>query len=667
MKNTKFALFTVLILSFVITISALLGGCNKTPSDSDDDKNQGENTVIYTDSYLFENGSSEYKIILPENASEAEKYAAQELNGIFRNSTGYSLQTVESGETSGKFISIGNTEAFKSIGVNLKDNDMGRGGFVLKTIGDNLYINSDTQSGKINGVYSFAEKNLGYMYYASDEIKYTSFDRVRLIKFDTVVKPSFDGRNTHSYYTVSNPQNASRLKANSVFNSWSESFGEASIWSSLHDMSNVFQLLYVKDYYHEHKDWFYVSPTYADKSAEFKSMSDSDFYVIAQKYSQICYTKGYYDDTDGGMFDTYCNNLIEYIKSEPDAELFMLGMGDNDLVCNCETCKRDIDKYKVSGITMRFTNKVARRVNEWLKNESGTPDRKIYFVIFAYITAMEPPVIYVDRQVQPIDESVVADSNVCVRIAPLVNSNFYWGLDDKEHNTYMSNSIDGWKQITSNFTIWDYRVYYHYLFVPYPIWNVAKYNLELYKSMNVIDVYHQGYAETPTPFGKLDDYVRSRLLFDLNEDVNEITDDFIDNYYKDASEYIHEYWDMLKYHYEMYIVPAGYSGSVYTDILVKKFWPLETLIKIKDIFDNAYKAIENLPDERKAVVKQRVDFESRFYRYALLELYSDRFTKNELSVMIDEFKTANAVEPISRYAVREMTEDKIEEWETLIR
>ena len=396
-------------------------------------------------------------------------------------------------------------------------------------------------------------------------------------------------------------------------------------------------------------------------------MSDNDFYVIAQKHSQICYTKGYYDDTKGGMFDTYCNNLIEYIKNEPKAELFMLGMGDNNLVCDCETCKRDIEKYKVSGITMRFTNKVARRVNEWLKNESGTPDRKIYFVVFAYITAMEAPVKYVNRVMQPIDESVVAEDNVCVRVAPLVNANYYWRLDDPDHNTFMRNNLAGWRMITNNFTIWDYRVYYHYLFCPYPVWNTVKANLELYKEMNVIDIFHQGYADTPTPFGKLDDYVRARLLYDLDEDVETLTEDFIDNYYKEGAGFIREYRELLQYHYETYMVPLNYSGSVYTDVISKRFWPLETLIKMKDIFDNAYKATENLPEERRETVKNRLDFESRFYRYALLELYSDRFTKAEIATMIDEFKAANAVEPITHHAVRESIDIKIAEWELLIR
>lgn len=640
--------------------------CKKTTEDNGEENNNGEQTVEYENEYLLKGGKSDYKVILPANASDAEKYAAKELNRIFVGTGGIALPVVSDAETiGGNYISIGNTK--QAAAANVTGADTGVGGYELKTSGGNLYIHSATESGKINGVYAFAEKNLGYMYYAEDEIKYTESENVRLMKFSETKKPSFDGRNVHSYETVYNHENAVRLKCNGITTNWISSYGEASLWASLHDMSNVFQLLYVKDYYPEHPDWFCLSDEYADKGDTFAAMSDDDFYKIAQKHSQICYTKGYYDNTSGGMFDTYVNNLIEYIKNEPDRELFMLGMGDNKLVCNCENCQRDIELYKTSGVVMRFTNRVARKIKDWLKNESGTPERKVYLVVFAYLTAMEPPVKYVERKPVPLDDSVVAEDNVMIRIAPLVDSNFYWRIDDTDHNTFMANNINGWKQISSNFSIWDYRVYYHYLFAPYPTWNTVKSNLEVYKNLNVIDIFHQGYSETPVPFGKLDDYVRARLLFDLNEDENALTEDFIENYYKEGAFYIKEYRDFLKYYYETVLVPKRYSGSVYTDIIDKKCWDIESLLHIRDIFEKAYKSILDLQEERYLVVKERLDEESRFYRYALIELYGERFSSQELSKMIEEFKAANSAHAFTYHAVREPLNEKIAAWEKLLK
>lgn len=652
----------ICILISALTFASVFSSCKK-----DNDKNDGANTVSYEETYLIKDGKSDLKIVLPSESTDSEKYAARELNRIFEGTAGVTLPvTTDSESVSGNYISIGKTTFAAAAGIS-ENADTGFGGYALKTKNGNLFIDSRTESGKINGVYGFAEENLGYRYYASDEIKYKKTTEARLRMFDEVKKPSFDGRNVFSYETVYNHENAVRLKCNGITSSWSSSYGEPSLWSSLHDMSNVFQLLYVKDYYPEHPDWFYVAEQYAKKKDEFASMSDSEFYEIAQKYSQICYTKGYYDDEKGGMFDTYVDNLIGYIKNEPGRELFMLGMGDNKLICNCEQCTKDIAEYKMSGVVMRFTNKVAKRIKEWIQNESGTPDRKIYLVVFAYLTAMEPPVKYVERQPVPIDDSVVAEDNVMIRIAPLVDSNFYWQIDDSEHNSFMANNINGWKQISSNYAIWDYRLYFHYLFVPYPVWNTIKSNLVVYKNLNVIDVYHQGYAETPVPFGKLDDYVRARLLYDLDLDPDTLTDDFIDNYYKQAAPYIREYRDLLKYHYEINIVPKRYSGSVYSDMMKSEYWPIEFLMKIRDIFDNAYESLNGLSGNEYETLKQRVDEESRFYRYALLELYGEKLPKNTVADLLDGFKKANSVHPFTYHAVREPVSEKVSAWENLLK
>ena len=480
------------------------------------------------------------------------------------------------------------------------------------------------------------------------------------------VVPSFDGRHVDSFYNQYDDLNVVRLRGNGTKAYWAEQYGEPSDWATLHDMSNNFQLLYVKDYYPEHPDWFYVNKEWRNKKDQFATMSDSEFYVCAQKYSQLCYTKGLYDDTEGGMFDTFVKNLIEYIVNEPDKKLFMLGMGDNELICDCETCQRDIAKYNVSGVTLRFVNKVAKAVDKWLKEKSGTPNREVYLVMFAYLTAMEAPVKYVDRVASPVDDSVSAEDNVCIRIAPLVNAGYYWPLDDEENNGFMAKTLREWQLCAKNFAIWDYRVYYNGLFAPYPWWNTVKNNLEIYKDMNVISIMHQGYTLVKTPFSKLDDYVRARLLFDLSLDVGGVVDEFVNAYYKEAAPYIKEYMTLLQLHYENYIAKTSYSGSVYTDIYSKKFWPIETLLQMENIFNRAYSFIERLPEERRTLLKDRLDYESRFYRYVLIDTYHDSFTKEELRIRIDEFVEANTVEALEEWQVRQYMEDKMDNWLTYL-
>lgn len=664
MKKLRYIFCVGLAAMMILSAAA----CNKAPQEQQDAHvNIDAYTVSYTEYPLFANGTSKYRILLPAQPSAAEQYAAEELSSIFEESTGKPLPIEnEGGQAASSYISIGDTKAAEKAGIAVSEREMGNGGFVIRTEGENCFINANTEAGKIYGALFFAEKNLGYMYYSEDEIRYTRYEDVMLGDFDLVYKPSFDGRNVYSYDTLYNSENAVHLRVNGVVSSWDEKFGEASMWSSLHDMSNVFQLLYVKDYYNDHNGWFYLSPQYRD--TDFSQMTDNECYTIVQKHSQLCYTEGYYEDDEGGMFDTFVQNLIGYIQREPDAKLFMLGMGDNEYFCDCDRCREDVEKYKESGVMIRFVNKVAKEIKRWLKEESGTPDREIYLVAFAYLTVMEPPVKYENRQPIPIDESVVAEDNVCIRIAPLTNSNFYWTIDDADHNTFMRNNIAGWQQIASNFSIWDYRVYYHNVVAPYPYWNTVKTNLQVYKDMNVIDVYHQGIAQTSgVPFGRMDDYVRSRLLYNLDADVNALMNDFIDAYYKQAAPYIREYLAYLRTYYENHVVPAGYSGSVYTTVFTTEFWSLECLLSIKNIFDKAYESISGLPEEEFEKMKGRIDVESRFYRFGLLELYSSYFTKDEIAQMIDDWEQANVFNPLMQNEVRVDISTKVDEWKALLK
>src|SRR5699024_10751194 len=141
----------------------------------------------YTDHTLFANGASDYKILLPAQPTAAEQYAAEELAAIFKESTGTALpvQTEGSGAVSA-YISIGDTAAAEEAGITVSEREMGNGGFVIRTEGENLFINANTESGKIYGALFFAEKNLGYMYYSEDEVKYTKYDNVLLGDFDLV-------------------------------------------------------------------------------------------------------------------------------------------------------------------------------------------------------------------------------------------------------------------------------------------------------------------------------------------------------------------------------------------------------------------------------------------------------------------------------------------------
>ena len=120
---------------------------------------------------LYAEGSTEYRILIPENATEAEKYAAQELTDIFALA-GVAIETItDAGITAdpdAKLIAIGNTVYFKALGVTLPANEFKFDGFIIESVGSTYVVKGVGDTGTCFGTYGFAEYVMGYRYYAED-------------------------------------------------------------------------------------------------------------------------------------------------------------------------------------------------------------------------------------------------------------------------------------------------------------------------------------------------------------------------------------------------------------------------------------------------------------------------------------------------------------------
>ncbi len=674
---------TIAMLLVVSTLCvSVFAACKKgnTTSGSDDSDKYSEDggktseSVEPTAIRLAENGRTEYKIIIPEKASDPEKFAAEELKNIFFNSTGADIAVDYESSSYGendKIISIGNTAVSKRLGVDISGIDFNYDGYLLKRVGNVLVINAKEESGKINGVYGFAERNLGYRYYAQNCVKYGDLQTVSLLDFDLVDVPDFQGRISFSAEVIGDGLHRLRMKNNNQGTDWLNKYGNSGFWSSLSDQSIPMEIVNATEYYSEHKDWYHVNSERTEEAENLLVPANKEFsyqgevWTLIKEAVQMCYhtalaSKG----VEGGLYETFLNNLIHgYIEKETNKRFFMLGMADNEEICDCDGCTADNEKYTVTGTCMRFVNSIARDVEAWRK--ANCPDREIDLVVFAYLTTQNAPVKKNgNNESVPADESVVAENNVVVRIAPIYACHYY-SFDDAEHNNAESaNLFANWQLCAKRFAIWDYKMSFDYKIVPFPTWNSAQKNLRAYKKMGVVDVLTQGNASTyNTSLGKMDDYIRSRLMWDTSLSYQTLADEFMENYYGEASEYMKEYLAYLEMHYASFIAKQNnFSAEIYKSLLLTSYWPKETLINIENIFKKAYAAIEDLPDSRRNVLKDRIDCESAFYRFAMIELYgNDVYTTEQLIAAIEEYKNISSV-TISLPYKNKTTSEFILEW-----
>jgi len=147
-------------------------------------------------SKLIDCGKSEYKIIIPSNSSECIRFAAQELNDFVKKSSNTNLCISDEAECVGnnKFISLYKTELCKTtfdIGNYKLHND----GYLIKSSGDNIFIDSNSERGVLYGVYEFLERFFGIKFLTEKE---TYIPKLYSVNIETPIEiidnPSFDLR-----------------------------------------------------------------------------------------------------------------------------------------------------------------------------------------------------------------------------------------------------------------------------------------------------------------------------------------------------------------------------------------------------------------------------------------------------------------------------------------
>lgn len=601
--------------------------------------------------FIYQNGTTEYKILIPKDASEAEKYAAQELSRIM-SLAGVFIDTVSDADVSvcqdSKYISLGNTVYFKSLGIKMLTNEFKFDGFIIESIGNTYVIKGVGDTGTCFGAYGFAEYAFGYVYYASDEYKIN--DAAPNLEFHIKDIPTFFGRNAFSYYTAHFPDNGFRLRVNGEFSRREAKHGEGRPWSTLGDESYAMQILDYRKYREIHPDWYYLSP-------------ESEGAPPPKGNPQICFSKGLYDKE---FFDTFMHNLInDYIAKQKDKMFFMLGICDNNDFCNCDKCTEEVQKYTKSGLSMRFVNKVASAVEEWrVKN---APERVIYLISFAYLSTFEAPVFEENGKYFPIDPSVVAKDNVIIQYAP-IHANYMYPLMDEKYNPESRRAILGWRAITKNMCVWDYRQDFHSQSFPYPTTLTAQANNDTYAELGFIEVFNQAQRFCAgSPFIQMDDFARSRMHWNAKERYDELCDEFRKAFYKDAEPYVTEYLHAIENYYPT-LVKRGWNVRYNNGAAKRKYYyTVEEMRQFKKILDRALCAANNIKDkEISKKVYDRVNVLTLFYKFVLVICFPLEIPKEEALSLIDDLRSITKEYGFNAFSKWAPTEDYLDDAQNIV-
>lgn len=496
---------------------------------------------------VLSGGKSLYTIIVSDNASESEKYAARELQIYLAKIGSINIPIKKCGEgTIGKRILVGYNDDVKKLLSSLKQPHPDDEAFTYQNVGGDIVIVGGSDRGTIYGVYTFLEREFGCRWYTQTLTVIPKRTTYKFRKLNFSDAPKILIRNM-MYSETLDPAFRVHLRINekiktSPVKPEAQPGGCYALWAP----HTLVMLLPVGDYYKKHPEY------YALQNGKRKDGN-----------TQLCFT-------NKEALKQCISNLRKVMRERPEFDRIEVSASDNLLQCECQDCKSAIRQMgNYTDLVLDFVNKVAEAV------ENEFPTKKVEFL--AYQSLRMPPVTVKPRH------------NVVVRIADIevCHSHGFAQCTSSEAKKYYK-ELESWRSLTNELNVWEYASNFSAFFSPYPNFYSLQENLKTYQRIGVKGIMEEGNHYTQKgDFQDLHVYVLSRLLWDPYCDVNAVVDDFMKEYYGKAAPYIRKFFDLVhrKVKVDTHLLPGvRYDDEFYDEQFIRS--ALSLFRKAKKRADN---------------------------------------------------------------------------------
>lgn len=591
----------ILSIFLAVSCTACVAACKE---DEETKTPQGGSDVVIEESGidLVKNGTSQYRIVVPDNSSDLVDYAANELVLNFKNSTGITLPVVTSAQAGSDLtkynLALGDTAL--ATAANVSCEGMKETGFKLVLKDNTLVMKGGADHGTLYAAYEFLERNLGYQYYAEEEIYIDSVYNAKMLDFNYAYEPTIE----YSQMSV-----RSVNTGNGVYRYKSQSTPAVLGWPHSYN-------------------YFLPPSTYPQ-------------YYKMGNTTVLCLS-------DQAMWEDFAKNVIKKFDEDPTLRFCMLGSEDAWGQCTCHDCQAEYEKYTYTGNYILFGNYVARRVKEHFAEID--PTREANIMLLAYFNSFNAPVkTGANGETVLYHEDLKGEDNLYVQVC-LVSQDFASSIYSTA-NLGMYNELKNWKLVTDNLWTYiydgfevNYNMYYYF------DW---EYKTDTLKALAELGYEQVQWEIAPSStkivaFEKLRSYHSAKLLYDPSLDSNKLVDDFMTHYYKEAAPYLREYFDMLNINFKLFqkkMAAENKHVGMYIQLSMNKYllstdlWTELLLDKSLDLFDKALEAIKNsdaYDDTQREIMLLRVEQERLVPRRYKLQLYKNSYTTAEYAKLVDE-------------------------------
>ena len=450
---------------------------------------------------LFSKGKSDYRIILSDDASKSEKWAADELQHWIQEVSDAELPIETLNSTyKGPKILVGYNE-LTAQKISAQKPEAGDESFHYLNNGADIFIYGGSERGTMYGVMTFLEKELGCRWYTPSVTITPKKVEYSFEKLFHSEKPGVRVRNDF-YYEAFDPAWAARNKMNGTlsFDKINPQPGGTENYWSVH---TFYRFLPPEEFYKDHPEYYSL-------------MDGKRIYDRAQ----LCLT-------NPDVLKIVTERLKNTMRENPDYLIYSVSQNDWRNPCQCEKCQAIAQKEgSEAGPIIWFVNQVAEAI------EKEFPDKFVGTLAYQYTRT--PPKTFKPRK------------NVVVRLCS-IECCFSHDFQTCPENQSFLNDLKEWATISPHLYIWDYVVNFTHYIMPYPNFNVLQSNIKTLRDNKAIGIMEQAaYQSRGGEFAELRAYLISKLLWDPECDTKKVIDDFMYGYYGRAGQYVREYFDYLQ-------------------------------------------------------------------------------------------------------------------------
>lgn len=567
---------------------------------------------------FIQDGKCLLGVVLPENAGKEALFARDELVYSIRACCGDSPSIFMDGVSLPEnCIHLGETKKAIAGGFKPDGKALGPDAYTIVCNEDGIFIVGASDEGTIYGVYEFLNRSLGCEFFGYGEWHLPKVKNATLPRMHFTITPDIQTRVRSLSWTRYDEQTERRFGYNP---------GNGRHWVTW--AHTFFELMPKEKYWFAHRDFYSTGG------------------------QQLCIT-------NDEMIAELTKNVIARLTLEKfeksDLLYVMLGHEDGGAFCTCEKCLAAKTKYGGHGGAMiRFANRVADEVNAFV--DKNYPTKTVKVITFAYGPTVDAPVIQnEDGTFTPIDDSVIAHKNVGVMLAPL-GSDWAHSLTSQEYNPQTRKSILGWQSLRPELFVWTYDSVFDDSFIYIDNWKYLAESYRTFKECGATYVFDEGHEDRCFPFMNMRNYVRAKLMWDTNADVDTLIRRFMRGFYKEAADCLYAYYQNLTAHFAEVEKAYEAQGKAYrlTSYVrtqpyyrSEEFWSREFLEENIALLEKRRKMLK---DTGRNGALNRLEVEMLSPIYILMEIYGYALDKKTVQKYIDFFERVCTYNAISYYA-----------------